>query len=96
MTKLLRATPGMTCLQPDGAFYVFPSVAALIGRSTPDGRVLETDEDLMMYFLEHAGVATIDGASYGAPSHLRLSFATSVDQIEAGCAALARAVAALQ
>jgi aspartate aminotransferase len=49
----------------------------------------------MMYFTDVAGVACIDGASYGLPAHLRLSFATGIEQIEAGCAALARAVDAL-
>ncbi|OGA88997.1 MAG: aspartate aminotransferase [Burkholderiales bacterium GWA2_64_37] len=93
MLELLRQIPGVTCLSPDGAFYVFASVAGLIGRKTPEGTVLCNDVDVMNYFIEHAGVASIDGASYGAPSYLRLSFATSMDQIEAGCAAMAQAAA---
>jgi aspartate aminotransferase len=93
MVQLLRAVPGMTCRQPDGAFYVFPSVAGLIGRTTPQGSLLGSDVDVMGYFLEHAGVAAVDGTSYGAPSFLRMSFATSMAQIEAGCAALADAAA---
>jgi aspartate aminotransferase len=91
MLELLRAIPGITCRQPDGAFYVFPSVAGLIGSTTPGGMALCSDVDVMAYFLEHAGVATIDGSSYGAAGHLRMSFATSLPEIEAGCAALAAA-----
>ena len=93
MVQLLRAIPGITCQQPDGAFYVFPSVAGLLGRTTPQGKLLSSDIDVTAYFLEHAGVATVDGTSYGAPSFLRMSFATSMDQIEAGCAALFDAAA---
>jgi aspartate aminotransferase len=74
---------------------VFPSVAGLLGRKTPAGQVLASDLDVTLFLLDHAGVAVIDGSSYGMPAHLRLSFATSVDQIEAGCAAMRSAVQAL-
>jgi aspartate aminotransferase len=80
---------------PDGAFYVFPSVAGLLGRKTPEGRVLANDFDVMQFLLDHAGVAAVDGGSYGMPAHLRLSFATAIEQIEAGCAAIREAVGLL-
>ncbi|HUG24649.1 pyridoxal phosphate-dependent aminotransferase [Piscinibacter sp.] len=92
----LNRIPGIRCLPPDGAFYTFPSVAGLIGATTPAGKSLASDADVVMYFLDEAGVAAIDGSSYGMPGHLRMSFATSAEQIEAGCAALAQAVAALR
>lgn len=95
MVALLRAAPGVACDVPEGAFYVFANVAGLIGRISPEGKTLATDADVMMYLLEQAGVATIDGSSYGAPLHLRLSFATSVEQIEQGCTALSSAATAL-
>ena len=95
MVELLNLIPGIRCNRPDGAFYVFPSVEGLLGLPAADGSRLHTDVEVMMYFLEQAGVATVDGASYGMPGHLRLSFATSIEQIEAGCAALAQAVALL-
>jgi aspartate aminotransferase len=95
MVDLLNAIPGIRCTAPDGAFYVFASVAGLVGATTPAGSKLSSDADVMMYFTEGAGVASIDGASYGLPLHLRLSFATGIEQIEAGCAALAWAVEAL-
>jgi aspartate aminotransferase len=95
MVELLNRIRGIRCTAPDGAFYVFASVAGLIGTTTPAGHKLSSDVDVMTYFTDVAGVASIDGASYGLPSHLRLSFATSIENIEAGCAALARAVEAL-
>jgi aspartate aminotransferase len=95
MVELLNRIRGVRCTAPDGAFYVFASVAGLIGATTPDGRKLSSDVDVMMYFTDIGGVAAIDGASYGLPAHLRLSFATAIEQIEAGCASLARAVEAL-
>ncbi|NVM90558.1 aspartate aminotransferase [Variovorax sp. SG517] len=96
MVGLLRQVPGLRCLSPDGAFYVFPSVEGLLGARTPEGKVLASDLDVMMYLLDEAQVATIDGSSYGMPGYLRMSFATSTAQIEAGCAAIARAVDLLQ
>lgn len=96
MVDLLGRIPGVRCSSPDGAFYVFPSVGGLLGASTPAGKLLTTDADVVLYFLDQAGVATIDGSSYGMPGHLRISFATSIEQIEAGCAALSQAVAKLQ
>lgn len=95
MVDLLNAIPGIRCARPDGAFYVFPSVAGLIGAKTASGKALVNDLDVVMYFLDEAGIASIDGGSYGMPSHLRMSFATSVELIEIGCAALAKAVTAL-
>jgi aspartate aminotransferase len=94
MVDRLSAIPGIECSKPDGAFYAFPSVGRLVGLKAPGGRLLTSDVDVMMYFLDQAGVATIDGTSYGCPGYLRLSYATSLDQIEAGCTALADAARA--
>ena len=96
MVGLLNQVRGVSCRAPDGAFYVFASVAGLIGARTASGKVLASDLDVMLYMLDEAGVATIDGSSYGMPSYLRMSFATSIEQIEAGCKALAQAVSALE
>jgi aspartate aminotransferase len=92
MVQMLQALPGFECAPPDGAFYVFPSVAGLIGRTTPAGNVLSSDIDVVHYLLEHASVAAIDGTSYGMPNHLRMSFATGIDVIEQGCSFLQDAV----
>ncbi len=91
MVDLIRRVPGLTCERPAGAFYAFPGVSGLIGKKTPEGKVLQSDRDVADYFLESAGVAVVDGTAYGVPDHVRLSFATSLDAIEDGCARLARA-----
>lgn len=92
----LAAVPGVHCLVPQGAFYTFPSVQGLLGARTPTGKTLATDADIMMYLLDEVGLATIDGTSYGMAGHLRMSFATSIEQIDAGCASMAQAVSRLQ
>ncbi|WP_395352792.1 pyridoxal phosphate-dependent aminotransferase [Variovorax sp. UC122_21] len=96
MVQMLRTLPGFDCAPPDGAFYVFPGVAGLIGRHTPAGQRLCSDVDVALYLLERSGVATIDGTSYGMPGHLRMSFATGVDVIEQGGELLHAAVAELR
>jgi aspartate aminotransferase len=93
---LLNDIPGLSCLPPDGAFYVFPSCVGLIGKTTPEGKILKTDMDVVMHFLDAAGVAVIDGTAYGMPSYLRMSIATSLPKIEEACTRLARACAALR
>lgn len=95
MCELLAEIPGIRCATPEGAFYVYPSVEGLLGKTTPDGRVLKTDLDVSMYFLEVANVAVMDGTSYGLSPYLRLSFATAIETIEQGCERIAQACAAL-
>jgi aspartate aminotransferase len=80
----LSNVPGISCEKPDGAFYVFPSCAGVIGKRTPDGKRIETDDDFVVYLLE-CGVASIAGSSYGLSPHFRLSFATSKATILEGC-----------
>src|SRR5690606_8529708 len=95
IVSLLNAVPGIRCAAPAGAFYVYPNVGGLIGKKTPDGKVLESDLDVAMYLLNEAKVAVMDGTSYGLSPYLRLSFATSIDQIENGCQRIAQACAKL-
>ncbi|MET0745812.1 MAG: aspartate transaminase [Microvirga sp.] len=92
----LNAVPGLSCLVPDGAFYLFPNCAGVIGRETPDGRVIETDLDFVLYLLDGAGVAALQGAAYGLSPYFRLSIATSIEVIRAGCDRIEAAVAALR
>jgi len=96
IVALLNAVPGIRCPQPQGAFYVYPSVEGLLGKRTPAGRVLEHDLDVVMYLLDEAGVAVLDGAAYGLSPYLRLSFATSMENIEEGCRRIREACAALR
>jgi len=73
----LNAANGIECLTPAGAFYVFPSCAGLLGKSTKSGRKLATDEDFVMALLEETGVALVHGSAFGLPGHFRLSYAAS-------------------
>lgn len=95
MFELLSQVDGLTPVLPQGAFYLFVGFAGLLGRRTPDGRVLREDQDMVLYLLDHASVATIQGSAYGARSYLRISFATSADVLRAAAAEIAKAVAAL-
>jgi len=95
MVALLNDIPGFRCAHPSGAFYVFASVEGLIGKTDPAGGKLDSSLAVMSFLLERAGVAAIDGASYGMEPYLRLSFATSLDQIEQGCARIRKACASL-
>lgn len=92
----LNAIPGMDCPTPPGAFYVFPSCAAFLGRTTPAGRRIATDEDFCIALMEEGGVATVHGAAFGQSPFFRLSYAASeaqlteaMNRIAAFCASLA-------
>lgn len=95
MVAALSKIDGISCRTPEGAFYVFANCKKLIGRSH-EGKKIATDTDLAMFFLSQAHVATVPGEPFGAPGYIRMSYATSEENITAGCAALARAVAALE
>ena len=92
----LNAIPGLSCLAPAGAFYLYPNCAGVIGRRTPDGKVIENDLDFVLYLLDGVGVAALQGAAYGLSPYFRLSIATSMEVIKAGCDRIEAAVAALQ
>ncbi|HJA03459.1 MAG TPA: aspartate transaminase [Candidatus Microbacterium stercoravium] len=85
---LLGAIDGLDPVVPDGAFYLFVDCSGLIGRTTPSGKLLENDQDVTLFLLDEASVAVIQGSAYGAASFFRMSFATSIETIEAGAAAI--------
>ena len=87
----LNAIPGITCHLPEGAFYVFPSCAGIIGKTTPAGQVLKTDEDIVLYLLDSEKLAGVHGAAYGSTPFFRFSFATSIAVLNEGCIRLRRA-----
>lgn len=95
MVAGLAGIDGLTCPSPSGAFYALPSVVGLLGRKTPDGRIIASSGDLALDLLERAGVATVGGESYGIPGYLRLSFATDVAEIVEGCRRISAACAEL-
>ena len=96
MLEILGKVPGLTVDRPQGAFYLFPRCAGLLGRRTPDGALLEKEQDVLLYFLDQAGVAMVLGAAYGLSPHMRISIATSLDNLVEAGQRIARAVAALK
>lgn len=91
----INAIPGLSCRVPDGAFYLYIGCAGLIGKRTPEGKVLAQDSDVVMYLLDSVGVAVVAGTAYGLSPYFRLSIATSIEILEEGCKRIARAVAEL-
>ena len=87
----LNAINGIRCLKPQGAFYVFPNVSALFGKST-NGKPLSSPCDVADYFLDAAKVAVVPGEDFGSTEHIRFSYATSLEDIEKGCQRIAEAV----
>lgn len=81
----LQAVPGLQCHRPDGAFYMFPSCQEMLGRTTPSGRALVTDEDFALALLEEAGVGVVHGSAFGLPGHFRISYATGMEQLDLAC-----------
>jgi aspartate aminotransferase len=93
---MLNQTDGLTCKRPEGAFYVYPSCAGVIGRQTGDGRTIKNDEDFVTYLLESEGVAAVHGAAFGKSPAFRISYATSTELLEEACRRIQRACAALK
>ena len=96
IVKLLRAIPGVRCREPKGAFYAFPDVSAYVGRKTPEGVTLGDDVQLCDWLVEVGKVAVVPGSGFGAPGHVRLSYACSMDNIKDGVGRLAKALGTLR
>jgi len=92
----LNAIDGITCRVPDGAFYLFPSCAGLLGRKTPDGRVIATDIDFCTYLMEAGNVAVVPGTAFGLAPYFRISFATSIERLRTACERIAATCATLK
>nr|WP_321455007.1 aspartate transaminase [uncultured Cohaesibacter sp.] len=93
--ELLNTAPGLSCRSSDGAFYVYPNCAGVIGKKTPDGKVIKDDGDFVLYLLESEGVAVIAGTAYGLSPYFRISVATSEAVIRDGCERIIKACGAL-
>ena len=96
MVKLLRAIPGVTCREPKGAFYAFPDVSAHVGKTTPEGSILDDDVQLCDWLVEVGKVAVVPGSGFGAPGYVRLSYACSMENIKKGVGRLAEALGRLK
>src|SRR5205814_10392124 len=85
VVDLLNKVPGLHCPRPEGAFYVYPSCAGLIGKKTPKGMRINSDEDFARYLLEAEGVAVVHGEAFGLAPHFRISYATSTEALRDAC-----------
>jgi aspartate aminotransferase len=95
VVSALNQIPGIACHKPEGAFYVFPSIAGLIGKTTPAGKRIATDTDFATALLDEAYVALVQGAAFSASPHIRISTATSDDILAQACARIASFCSAL-
>jgi aspartate aminotransferase len=82
--QLINEIPGIICNEPPGAFYIFPDVRSYFGKTTAAGEVIANADDLCMYFLNTAHVSAVTGKAFGEPNCIRISFATSTENIEKG------------
>jgi len=95
MVRSLRAMPGVSCVEPQGAFYAFPDLSSFMGKTSPRGLRIEDDLSLCQYLIEDAKIAVVPGSAFFAPGFVRLSYATSQANIEKGLLRMASALAAL-
>jgi aspartate aminotransferase len=95
VVSMLNEAKGISCPTPEGAFYVYPSCAGLIGKQTPDGKTLSNDTDVTTYLLESVGVAVVQGAAFGLSPHFRISYATSTGMLVDACTRIQKACAAV-
>lgn len=96
VVEALNKIPGITCMKPEGAFYVFPSCQGVIGKKTPKGDVIKNCSDFATYLLEDALVAVVQGSAFGMENYFRISYATSDENLKKACERIAAAVAKLQ
>jgi len=96
VTSMLNEANGLSCTLPDGAFYVYPSCEKLIGKKTPQGEIIETDQDFVSYLLESVGVAAVHGTAFGLSPHFRVSYATSSNLLTKACIRIHKACADLK
>jgi aspartate aminotransferase len=90
VVSMLNQANGLTCARPEGAFYVYPSCAGTIGKRTPSGKVIETDNDFVEQLLEAEGVAVVQGTAFGLAPFFRISYATDTASLEEACRRIQR------
>ena len=95
VVSMLNNIEGITCRNPEGAFYVYPSCTGLIGKTTPEGKAIKNDEDFAAYLLEAVGVAVVFGEAFGLGPHFRISYATSDASLREACERIQQACSML-
>jgi aspartate aminotransferase len=96
VVDMLNKAPGLFCPRPEGAFYVYPSCAGAIGKTTPSGRRIATDSDFVEALLEAEGVAVVQGTAFGLAPYFRISYATSDEELREACTRIQRFCASLR
>ena len=96
VVSMLNQATGLECPTPEGAFYVYPSCAGCIGKTSSGGKLIETDEDFVTALLEEEGVAAVHGTAFGLAPFLRISYATSTEALEEACQRIQRFCAGLR
>ncbi len=96
VVSMLNQANGINCPTPEGAFYVYPSCKGCIGKTSPKGKAIGTDEDFVTALLEESGVAVVHGAAFGLSPFFRISYATSTEALEEACRRIQRFCAELR
>jgi aspartate aminotransferase len=96
VVKMLNDAQGITCRTPEGAFYVYPSCAGAIGKTTPGGKTIRNDSDFVTALLEDQGVAVVQGEAFGLTPYFRISYATSTEALTEACTRIQRFCAGLK
>ncbi len=96
VVSMLNQAQHLKCPKPEGAFYVYPSVAGAIGKKAPSGKTIETDEDFVTELLEQTGVAVVHGSAFGQGPNFRVSYATTLKQLEEACKKIQKFTAELR
>ena len=96
LTARLRAMPGVTCADANGAFYLLPNVSSFFGKTAPDGTKIENSKDVAMYLLNAAHIAVVQGDAFAAPDNLRISYSNSMEALKEGADRMEKALAALK
>ncbi|MFA5963692.1 MAG: pyridoxal phosphate-dependent aminotransferase [Sphingomonas sp.] len=96
VVSMLNQASGITCPRPEGAFYVYPELSGLIGKTTPKGMLIDSDEAFATYLLDEARVAVVQGAAFGLSPAMRISYATSDELLRSACERIQAACSALR
>lgn len=96
VVSMLNQATGITCDTPKGAFYVYPNCGGCLGKTTPDGKKLESEADVVTALLEAEGVATVPGAAFGLSPYFRISYAAATEELEDACQRIQRFTASLK
>ena len=85
VVDMINSANGLKCLKPKGAFYVYPSCNGIIGKKTPDRRIIKNDKDFAMSLLESKSISVVHGEAFGLSPYFRISYATSMKKLKVAC-----------